>query len=184
MAVQQEDPWRLRAALQGDADAWEALVDEFASTIWHWARSCGLERHDAEDVAQVVWYKLKDRGHTIRDPRRLPGWLAVTTRHEAIATKKQIQRSMAYETSQTGWLHFLADAQPQPDDLVLLGETRRRIAASYQDLSETCRELLAMSWAGLSVAEIADALGRTTGYVGPTKMRCLRSLREGAGIDD
>lgn len=177
-----EDPWRLHDALAGDRSAWAAIVDEFATNIWHWARSCGLNRHDAEDVCQVVWYKLQDRGHTIREPKRLAGWLAVTTRHEAIAAKRRADRMVGGEfDALIGGV--AADAEPRPDDLAIVGETRELLAAAYLQLTQRCRELLALCWSDLSTAEIAEALGRPIGYVGPTRQRCLSALRQRAGID-
>lgn len=184
MTQPEDDPWQLRPALQGDESAWARIVEEFATTIWHWARSSGLSREDAEDVAQVVWYKLKDRGHTIRDPSRLAGWLARTTKNEAAVARRRARREFGQDfAGSDGGDRFLADARPSPEDLALIGETRQQLALAYVQLTETCRELLALCWSGMPVAQIAAAIGRTPGYVGPTRMRCLQSLREIANID-
>ncbi len=182
MTSEDDDPWQLRRALEGDEAAWAAIVGEFSTTIWHWARNAGLSRHDAEDVAQMVWYRLKDRGHTIRDPSRLAGWLARTTLNEAVAARSRTKRELGFD-DMIATPTFRADARSQPDALALVGELRQQIVVAYAELRETCRELLALSWSGLSLVDIADALGRTPGYVGPTRMRCLKALRERAKVD-
>jgi len=184
MAVMVDDPWRLREALQGDEAAWGAIVDEFAVTIWHWARSFGLGIDDAEDVSQVVWFKLKDQGDTIRDPRRLAGWLAATTKNEALAAKRRFDRTIGFEFDALEASAVIVDDRPGPDDVLLVDETRRRIARAYEGLSAACRELLALCWSGLTTGAIAETIGRPTGSVGPTRQRCLQALRERAGIDD
>ena len=183
MADSGDDPFDLKGALAGDETAWKGIVDEFSTTVWHWARNAGLSVHDAEDAAQMVWYRLKDRGHTIREPARLAGWLARTTANEAGAIRGRTTRELGFDdmievkTSRQ-------DAQPRPDDLLMVGELRQRLVAAYQELNNVCQELLAMSWGGLSLAEMAEELGRTAGYIGPTRKRCLAALRKRAGIDE
>ena len=63
----------------GDVQAWEALVERYASLIWSICRRYRLGRADAEDVAQSVWMRLVNQLDKIRDPAALPGWLATTT---------------------------------------------------------------------------------------------------------
>ena len=57
----------------------------------------------------------------------------------------------------------------------------RRIALreAFGQLGDRCRELLhlLMVEPPLSYAEIAELLGRSTGYIGPTRQRCLGELR-------
>lgn len=176
--------WRLQDALDGDEQAWTSIVDEFLHQIWYWARGCGLTRHDAEDVAQTVWYKLKDQGHTIDDPRRLPGWLATTTRREAIATKRRNDRALP-STYSAGLpaAERTRDPMADPEGVALVDETRRRLARAYKQLSEQCQELLSLCWSGdLEYQDIAEILGRSVGSIGPTRQRCLQSLRKAAGL--
>lgn len=181
------DPWRLRAALAGDEESWAHIVDSFLPQVWRWARSCGLNRDDAEDVAQIIWYKLQDRGHTIRTPAGLPGWLMTTTRRTAIELRHRHDREIGIDIRDDGADEredFFAAHVAKPDELAMIGDMRRRIATAYGELSRTCQELLAMSWSNeFTHQEIADALGRTIGYVGPTRQRCLETLRREAGID-
>ena len=69
-------------AKNGDQQAWDALVERYAPLVWSICRRYRLERADAEDVCQAVWFTLVARLDHLRDPAALPGWLATTTRRE------------------------------------------------------------------------------------------------------
>lgn len=182
-----QDPWRLKAALDGDAEAWAFLVDHFTAQIWRWSRNCGLDHEDSLDVAQTVWLRLKDKGAGIEDPRRLPGWLATTTKRLAIETRNRRKRTVAADLTATE--HGIGDPmfavrEPSPGQHSIADDERQRLASAFMQLSEQCRDLLAMSWRHFSYADIAAALEISVGSVGPSRGRCLDRLREGAGIDE
>ena len=69
-------------AKNGEQQAWDALVERYAPLIWSICRHYRLERADAEDVSQAVWFTLVARLDHLREPAALPGWLATTTRRE------------------------------------------------------------------------------------------------------
>ena len=180
-----DDPFRLGDALDGDEAAWNHLVGEFSTSMWHWARSYGLDRDDAADVAQMVWFKLKDKGHTIEDRRRLAGWLATTTKREAISMVRR--RSVRIRH-----IDMTDEAMPEPVALPNIGdpyqsarlsELHQALAAAYRSLSDRCRQLLALCWDdSLTYADMAQMLDVSVGYIGPTRRRCLDQLRAEAGL--
>ena len=188
MQTDTDDPWRLLGALDGDADAWAAIVDEFGGVMWHWARSQGLDRAEAEDVVQTVWFRLADRGDSIDDPRRLPGWLAITTKREAQARRRKLKRAAPvddlehdYESAFQG--DDSSTARHDPEGAAVASDLRRRLAEAFATLNERCRQLLTLVWdPALSYAAIAEALDTTVGAVGPMRLRCLERLRAAAGI--
>lgn len=175
------DPYALRAALAGDADAWAGIVEEFSDTMWGWARSAGLSREDAADVCQTVWYLLKDRGHTIREPERLAGWLAITTRREAHAVSRRVRTRQPEVIDVTDAV--LPDPSAGPEAHALATETQTRLAQAFRSLSERCRSLLALLWDdNVSYADISEILDMPMGSIGPTRQRCLAKLRAEAVI--
>lgn len=182
MHVTSDDPWQLTAALGGDESCWIRIVEEFSATVWHWSRSYGLTREEAEDVAQNVWYKLKERGEDIADRRRLPGWLATTTRREALSMLRHRARTVAVGDDVLVDLHDRAPEAPVAA-MVEVNDMNARIVDAFRTLNDACRELLALCWKGsLSYEQIADSLGRSTGSIGPTRQRCLSALRARAGL--
>jgi RNA polymerase sigma factor (sigma-70 family) len=177
------DPWRLHEALAGDVAAWTDLVDEFGDTIWHWARGQGLSRDDAEDVVQTVWYLLKDKGHGIHDPARLPGWLATTTRRTAqsLITSRHTRERVAL-TADLASVEVEAD-DPGIEDLAVSLDMETRLLAAFGSLRARCQELLALLWSDkLSYSEISTILDMPIGSIGPTRERCLNQLRRRAAL--
>lgn len=76
-----------------------------------------------------------------------------------------------------------AALQPDPSQMVQLTELHESLLEAYRELSEQCRELLAMCWSDeMSYQDIAAALGTSVGYVGPSRQRCLKTLKQKAGL--
>lgn len=183
----ESDPWRLNDALDGDSAAWAFLVDEFGEQIWRWARNCGLDRHESEEIAQTVWLRVRDKGHTIEDRRTLPGWLRTTTIREASEVQRRRTRTQATDLSDLdidGSGAMFAPHEVSPSEHTIANDLRDRLSAAFGKLSERCRDLLTMSWSGVSYEEISVALGVAQGSVGPMRGRCLDELRGEAGIEE
>ena len=72
------------AAKAGDSQAWNALVDRFASTVWAVARAHRLSAADAADVSQTTWMRLVEHLDRIEQPERVGAWLATTARRESL----------------------------------------------------------------------------------------------------
>jgi RNA polymerase sigma factor (sigma-70 family) len=164
----------LRAA-EGDRQAWDALVQRYARLVWSVARSFSLDDATAADVSQTVWLRLVEHLDRIRDPHRLPGWLATTTRREALRVLRGQQRQRPSEVVERA-----ADrTSPTPDELLLDTELRREVHAAFAQLPDRCRQLLRLMVAEprLDYATISEITGRPVGSLGPTRARCLSHLR-------
>jgi RNA polymerase sigma factor (sigma-70 family) len=172
----------VRAAEAGDAGAWEALVDRFSGMVWSIARANGLDRVDAADVAQTVWLRLVDHLHALRDPDRVGGWLAATARHESIRVSRQRQRNVPTDDP------AVFDRSTGADDDPVRGLLRRERDAALRelvaDLPDRGQDLLELLMAepAMSYAEVATHLGIPVGSIGPTRQRCLRSVRTRAAV--
>ncbi|MDS0139205.1 MULTISPECIES: sigma-70 family RNA polymerase sigma factor [unclassified Amycolatopsis] len=167
----------LEAAARGDQAAWDALVDRYASLLWSIARAHRLPDADA---VQTVWLKLVENLGRIKEPERLPGWLATTTRHECLRQLRRTDRERA--TDDQVWQSEPAPG-PAVDAALLLGERDAALWRALDKLSDQCRRLLRvlMATPPPSYAEVADALDIPVGSIGPTRQRCLGRLRERAG---
>jgi RNA polymerase sigma factor (sigma-70 family) len=171
----------LESAAGGDQAAWDTLVDRFASLLWSIARAHRLSDADAADVVQTTWLKLVENLGRIKDPDRLPGWLATTARHECL---RQIRRGdRERPTDEEPW-----QGEPAPgsgvDAALLLEERNATLWRALATLSEQCRQLLRvlMATPPPSYAEVSAALDMPVGSIGPTRQRCLGRLRERAGL--
>lgn len=163
----------LRAALDGDADAWSEIVEEYTRLLWWIARSHRLDDATAADVVQTVWLQLIRFGDRIQDPARLPAWLATTARREA-------QRRTSSRDVPSEWVGNDVDRHaPTPDERVVDEETIGIVLAAFERLSPEDQRLLRLvcDVPPRSYQEIAALLGTSHGNIGPTRQRALNRLR-------
>ena len=160
----------LLAAREGDEAAWMELVGRHVGLVWAIARSFRLSRAAAEDLTQVVWLRLLEKGHTIRDPDGVTSWIATTARRECLATRR---RSEQVE----GPLLVDVVDDERPDEIYLISARDRMLREALARLSDRDQLLLRLLGEGYRYEEIAAALGMPRGSVGPTRGRALERLR-------
>ena len=172
----------VHAAARGDSAAWQALVDRFGGLVWSIARANGLDRIDAADVVQTVWLRLVDNLHRLREPGRVRAWLASTARHESIRVSRQRQRSVP--TDDLGVFDRSTGADDDPARAMLRRERDAALRGLVADLPDRCQDLLGLLMAdpAMSYADVATGLGVPVGSIGPTRQRCLRTLRTRATV--
>jgi RNA polymerase sigma factor (sigma-70 family) len=173
----------VQAAANGDERAWSALVDHFSGLIWSVAGAYGLARTDVDDVAQVTWLRLVEHLDSVRDPTRVGAWLVTTTRRECMRRARATGREgPADDRSFQG----LESDSPSPESAVLKSERELMVWRAFRQLGSGCQELLRvliLAQPALSYEEVAAALARPIGSIGPTRARCLEQLRRKLGSD-
>lgn len=168
------NPSTLAAALAGDAVAWRSIVDEHTKLLWWVARRHRLDDATAADVIQTVWLQLLRFGDRIEDPARLPAWLATTARRESL-------RRVGNRVVPTDNLADEVDrSAPSTEERVLDAELRDGVLAAFSKLSPDDQQLLRLlcEVPPKTYEEIAVILGKSHGYVGPTRQRALERLRK------
>lgn len=172
----------LRAAAGGDEAAFEQIVDMHARLVWSVVRSFRLSHGDAEDAVQGVWLALVENLGRIRDPDRLPGWIATTARRECL---RLIRRSARIDPGDgESIVERLAAMLPDPEHRLVAGERASAVAEAVSSLDDRCRQLLALlgTEPPIRYAGIADMLGIPIGSLGPTRQRCLDRVRHHPAI--
>ena len=164
----------LKRAIAGNQGAWNDLVDRFGQMVWSVARSFRLDEATAKDVAQTVWMKLIENADRLDDPEKLPGWLATTTRREAIRISKMRDRMIPTEFE-----YDVEDEAPSLETLLVEKEEHQLVLLAFRKLSEGCQQLLRLLTVepALSYEEISEATGRPIGSLGPTRSRCIERLK-------
>jgi RNA polymerase sigma factor (sigma-70 family) len=164
-------------ARNGDKQAWDALVERYATLIWSICRRHRLGDDDAEDVGQSVWLQLVDQLDRIRDPAALPGWLATVTRRECLRVlRAQGPLAAGYVLD----AETLSDEQAGTAEQELLAAERQAaLLEAFQALPPCCQRLIALLIEDPPVpyAEISARLGTPVGSIGPNRGRCLDKLR-------
>ncbi|GAA2625963.1 sigma-70 family RNA polymerase sigma factor [Dactylosporangium fulvum] len=173
----------LRAAADGDQKAWESIVDRYANLVWSVARSFQLGQSDAADVSQATWLRLVEHIDDVRDADKLGSWLATTARREAIALLRKGGRDVPAGAAADFVEHLGVqvgfDAADEPDAGVLRDERDAALWHEFRALSGQCQQLLRVLIADPqpSYAEVSAALDVPIGSIGPTRQRCLGTLR-------
>jgi RNA polymerase sigma factor (sigma-70 family) len=170
-------------AKNGDQQAWDALVERYAPLIWSICRRYRLERADAEDVCQAVWFTLVARLDHLRDSAALPGWLATTTRRECGRVLHAAGRRRAGEQVLIAANPPDTETAPVEQEL-LVAEQQAVLRDAVTRLPPGCQQLLALLIADPPVpyAEISARLGIPAGSIGPSRRRCLERLSRDPAI--
>jgi RNA polymerase sigma factor (sigma-70 family) len=167
----------LQAARDGNRQAMNRLVEELTPLVWHVARGHGLDRHTAEDVVQTVWLALFSSLDSILDARALAAWLITTARREAQRPhgRKVQPVPLSDEVAES-----MPSTHPAPEEEALRADRDRRLWAAFTQLPQRCQELLRLTvLAGRAEYQlVADTLRMPRGSVGPTRGRCLTTMRE------
>src|SRR6202790_4707042 len=72
-----------RAAIQGDRDAFEMIICTHSRALFAIAYGILQNREEAEDAVQDALIKAWKSRWRVRDPEKLPAWLATIARYRA-----------------------------------------------------------------------------------------------------
>ena len=161
---------------EGDQAAWNELVERYSPLVWSICVHYQLNRQDTDDVGQNVWLLLVEHIGSLREPAALPGWLATTTRHEALRVLRASRRRDHADLPPDDQLGP-ADATIEQE--LIAAERDTALRAAFAELPRRCYELLSllMSDPPPGYAYIGATLGLPVGSIGPTRARCLDRLR-------
>lgn len=179
--VKPDLPRLVAAAQQGDAEAWNALVEQFAGLVWHVIRGFRLSNAATEDVYQTTWLRLAEHLDRIRQPESLGGWLARTARNECLrAVKLGGREDLRGDLD----LDLVDRTAPPVDKRVETDAANEILWRAFATLSQACQQLLRLLIAEppLPYDRISELLGISIGSIGPTRARCLAKLRTSRGV--
>jgi RNA polymerase sigma-70 factor (ECF subfamily) len=166
----------MRAAQQGEAEAYQELLQELLVVVRRMVRARLSDSDAAEDVVQIVLLSIHRARHTYQPSRPFGPWMrsivrnAVTDAHRARG--RRAGREVGVEA-----IDSLPDpnASAVPADAPLSPE----LGAALAGLSEKQREAVELiHLQGLSVAEAALRAGVSPGALKVRAHRGYRALRE------
>jgi RNA polymerase sigma-70 factor (ECF subfamily) len=161
-----EDARLVRAARDGDEQAFSVLYDRYARVI-HAVLLARAPYDDVEDLVQDVFLSAWDRLQSLRDPAAFGGWLTMIARNRA-----------------TDFHRRTVDAVELPEDLSVPDESSTRMEAlavldTIRSLPAAYRETLVLRLVeGLTGPEIAERTGLTSASVRVNLHRGMKLLRE------
>jgi len=162
-------------ALDGHKVAWEALVERLQRVAWRTIGGFTLTEEDRKDAFAATFFRLYERLATIREPEKLPGWVATTARNEVLTLLRARRRDVPVDLDDQA----LPTTDGDPAHRLLDDERHAAFRQALLRLSASCQQLLRLLSVDppLSYAEIGEALGVPHGSLGPTRQRCIDRLR-------
>jgi RNA polymerase sigma-70 factor (ECF subfamily) len=167
-------------AQRGDPEAFGRIFDAYVGPIHRFIASRVNRPSDAEDLTQLVFVKALEALPRY-EARGIPfgGWLFRLARNaiiDQVRTRRDHLSLVAAVTRET------EDAGPEA--MASLRDDLERVARALLELTDDQREVIELRFfAGLSVHETADAMGRQDGTVRGLQFRALAALRRSLGIE-
>jgi RNA polymerase sigma factor (sigma-70 family) len=158
----------------GSQEAFSELVSRHLPWVYGTCRKALQDKHMAEDAAQAVFIILARRAESITPATRLSGWLFNTARFVVKDAKKQETRYRRRETV----AREMAVVRMTPGKAPVDAQTQATLDAAMATLTERDRLALLMHfYEGLSLAEMAEALGISKDGAKKRVARALTRLR-------
>jgi RNA polymerase sigma factor (sigma-70 family) len=160
------------SAVDGDESAWRELCGRLRNVAWKTINSYGIRGADAEDAYAATMFRLAEQLGRIRDPERLPGWVATTARNEAMALFRMRKRVVVVDD-------VPAPRSADEPDPIVRGELLAAVRQAFALLDDRCRRLLRTLTADppLPYDQVGELFSMPHGSIGPTRRRCLDQLR-------
>ena len=180
--TRQEEEKLIARVLSGDVNAFEPLVTENQSRVYHLAlRLLGSEA-DAADAAQDAFLRAYTSLGSFRGDSRFSVWLYRLTNNICIdyLRRQKRQNTVSLETEDEdgeSTAYDIPDETWSPEVIAERAADAEAVRAAMAELTPDLREILTMrEIGGLSYEELADALGLELGTVRSRLNRARKKL--------
>lgn len=173
-----QDEELVTSCLDGNEQAWAALIDKYKNLIFSIPIKHGFSRDDAGEIFQQVCLKLLSELSNLRDPNCLPAWLIRVTSHKCFHWRRR-ERLLQTGAPEIRGVNS-EPAVPPADEYLSQLEQEQILRETLLQLSPRCRHLIQMLFyedPALPYEEVARKLRLARGSIGFIRMRCLRQLR-------
>jgi RNA polymerase sigma factor (sigma-70 family) len=167
----------VRECLQGDEQAWSALIEKYKNLIYSIPVKLGIHQ-DAPDIFQAVCLDLLADLPKLREPRALPKWLIQNCYHKCLRQRRQSEKQVAFDNESENLGASDADL---PQDLLVQLQREQIVRDVISELPERCGRMIRMLFFESPPRPynlIATELGLATGSIGFIRGRCLARLRK------
>lgn len=161
----------------GDPDAVGAVYVALADRLLSYLIARVGERATAEDLLEITFIELLQKGHTIiGGPRAIKVWLFRSATFNALDHFRAVSRRS--EELCPDLVPYERHAEdPGPEELAISEETSTLVRTAMEELSEEQRHVLLLRYvAGLSAVEAAEVVDKRPGAVRSLQHRGERAL--------
>ena len=176
-AQQAELRWgvAMRAAQEGDAEAYQALLEELLVVVRRMVRARLSDSETAEDVVQMVLLSIHRARHTYQPERPFGPWMRSIVRNAVIDSLRSRGRRVEREVGVEA-IDSFADPNETPE--IEDRELSPALSTALAELPSGQREAVELIHLhGLSVAEAALRVGISPGALKVRAHRGYRALR-------
>ena len=166
--------------LQGDQQAWSALIEKYKNLIFSIPIKLGLY-DDAADIFQAVCLDLLTDLPRLREPRALPKWLMQTCYHKCLQSRRRTEKHVPFAEEDDKTLADIGGQSRLPDDMLVQLEKEQMVRDAISELSPRCEQMIRMLFfetPARPYEEVAKELGLATGSIGFIRGRCLGKLKQ------
>jgi len=172
----------IACCLNGDQEAWSALIDRYKNLIYSIPIKLGMHQ-DANDIFQSVCVDLLSELPRIREHRALPKWLMQTCYHKCLHYQYASDRLVELEPESANSESTLPASRVAelPEQMLMQLEQEQMLRDLISELPEKCKRMVRLLFFELPprpYAEIAEELGMSIGSIGAIRGRCLAYLKK------
>ena len=167
----------IRACLNGNDQAWSALIAKYKNLIYSIPLKYGARPEDAADIFQSVCLELFSELPRLRKTAAFRSWLMTVTAHQSFHWKRRVQRRA--EDALTPLKEESLGTDPSPD-LIEEVEREQILREAVAHLPARCQEMIRLLFyqqPQMSYRDVAQQLGLATGSIGFIRGRCLKRLQ-------
>ena len=166
----------IRACLNGNEQAWAALIAKYKNLIYSIPLKYGATPQDAADIFQSVCVELFSELPKLRKTQALRSWLMTVTAHQAFRWKRRTQRRAEDELTEVEEAQLPTDVPP---DLIETVEREQILREAIARLPARCQEIIRLLFYEadpVPYQDLAARLGLARGSIGFIRGRCLKRL--------
>jgi RNA polymerase sigma-70 factor, ECF subfamily len=158
-----------RAAIHGDREAFEMIIRTHSRRLFAIAYGILQSREEAEDVVQDSLVKAWKTRWRVRDPEKLPAWLATIARHKARDVFRK-RRNVPFSKQ------LIEPVEPEPANTTALDQQLQSALAALPELHRAALTL--RYFEEMDYRTIENTLGLTNGALRGILGRALASMRK------
>jgi len=171
------DEQLIRGCLEGDAQAWSALIDKYKNLIYSIPIRLGMYQ-DAGDIFQAVCVDLLSKLPQLREHRALPKWLMQTCYRECLHHQRSGSRHVELDADHR---EGAGATENLPERVLVQLEEEQALRDALSEMPARCEQMIHMLFfetPARPYAEIAKTLSLAEGSIGFIRGRCLARLRK------
>lgn len=172
-----QDQQYIEALVNNDTLLLKQLYEKYAGKIKNMVLKNNGTDADAADIFQDalldIYQRAKDKGFVLTCP--LDAYLYLVCKNKWINKLNKKANSGVTFTDTEGYNH----TEDVFNNAAILQNQHERgilLAQKFKELGEGCRELLELSWTGISMMEVAEKLQNSYSYIKKKKSECMGKL--------